>query len=234
MKKLLLSFAAIFAATSLMAQYDLEAILENPTEGSTVGGDNTTTFSYSVRNNGPNAVAQGDTIWLSYTVGTNLYDLDGQLNAASGIILPAPFPVGFTLTAAMLQTSVTINTSAITATTEVCGFVIGTNGAIDTPTDPNDTDNANNFSCFEVTPPALSTNELTELSISVFPNPAKDVLNIVANDEIASVVITTMDGKTVVTADSKTIDVASLNVGMYIYKVTTLSGKVSQGNFAKN
>ena len=72
------------------------------------------------------------------------------------------------------------------------------------------------------------------ISTSVYPNPASTELNIKTSEEITSVVITTTDGKTVATGNNSNINVASLNAGMYIYKVTTVSGKIGTGNFVKN
>lgn len=72
------------------------------------------------------------------------------------------------------------------------------------------------------------------ISASVYPNPANDVLNIKTTEDVASVVITTTDGKVVATSNTTNVNVASLKAGMYIYQVTTVSGKVGTGNFAKN
>lgn len=72
------------------------------------------------------------------------------------------------------------------------------------------------------------------VSTSVYPNPANSELNIKTTEEIATVVITTTDGKTVATGNSSNINVAALNAGMYIYKVTTVTGKIGTGNFVKN
>ncbi len=72
------------------------------------------------------------------------------------------------------------------------------------------------------------------IAASVYPNPATSDLNIKTTEDIASVVVTTTDGKTVATGNSSNINVASLNAGMYIYTVTTVSGKIATGNFVKN
>lgn len=79
----------------------------------------------------------------------------------------------------------------------------------------------------------LGVNE-NVISTSVYPNPASSELNIKTSEEITSVVVTTTDGKTVATGNSSNINVASLNAGMYIYQVTTVSGKIGTGNFVKN
>jgi hypothetical protein len=68
---------------------------------------------------------------------------------------------------------------------------------------------------------------------SVYPNPATDVLNIKTDEQIQSVVITSIDGKIVSSAVNATIDVSSLNAGVYVYEVRTTTGKVSKGNFVK-
>lgn len=72
-------------------------------------------------------------------------------------------------------------------------------------------------------------------SASVYPNPANNVLNISSTEDVASVRLMTTDGKVVATAVSSTsVNVADLNAGMYLYEITTVSGKVARGNFAKN
>lgn len=72
------------------------------------------------------------------------------------------------------------------------------------------------------------------IETSVYPNPANDVLNIVANEEIANVSILSLDGKVVAkAANAKTINVAELVSGVYLYEVTTTSGKVSRDTFMK-
>ena|SRR6218665_1585096 len=74
----------------------------------------------------------------------------------------------------------------------------------------------------------------TVIDANVYPNPAIDVLNIeVTGETIATVNITTLDGKTVSVSTSGKVDVSSLNAGMYLYNVTTATGKVSTGNFIK-
>ncbi|MNJ85963.1 hypothetical protein D3C87_34450 [compost metagenome] len=236
MKKLLLSLTAVFAVSSLMAQYDLEAILETPTEGSSVVASSNTTFSFGVKNNGPSAIPAGDTVWVCYAVGTTIYSLNGQAGYVSALVLPQAFPSGVTLTSAMLggATTITLNTSSYTSTTPVCAYIVGVNEAIDEDEDPNDTDNANNISCFSVTPAPLSIDENENIATSVYPNPATTVLNITSAEEVSVVNVMTTDGKIVATSNTTNVNIESLNAGMYLYQVTTVSGKVSQGNFIKN
>ena len=72
------------------------------------------------------------------------------------------------------------------------------------------------------------------ISSSVFPNPTNSILNIEVAEEVSSVEVVTMDGKTVARSTSKNIDVAELKAGLYIYRVTTVSGNMGTGNFVKN
>ena len=71
-------------------------------------------------------------------------------------------------------------------------------------------------------------------TVNVYPNPATSVLNIDSKEAISSVVVTTTDGKVVSTTNAASVNIESLNAGMYIYQVTSVSGKVSKGNFVKN
>jgi len=64
----------------------------------------------------------------------------------------------------------------------------------------------------------------------VYPNPANDVLNIAASAEVSNVSIIGLDGKVVssntVTGTTTSIDVATLNAGVYFYEVVTAKGTV--------
>lgn len=234
MKKLYTLIAAVLSTATLSAQsYDLEISLVTPASGSTVAGQFATDVDFSLTNNGPDAIAAGDTLWFSYTLGADVYSLDGVADASSYVILPAPFSSGITITAAQLG-GLTINLGSITANTNVCIVCWGVNGAINETSDPNDTDFANNIQCFTATPP--SNVGLTEdvISTSVYPNPANNELNISSIEEVTTVSVITMDGKVVANSTSTKVNVSTLVSGVYIYEVNTRSGKVSRGTFMKN
>ncbi len=76
--------------------------------------------------------------------------------------------------------------------------------------------------------------EEEQFSVGVYPNPTSDVLNIQSVEGVSSVNIVSMDGKVVATSNTNSVSVSSLNEGMYMYQVTTESGKMFSGNFAKN
>lgn len=69
-------------------------------------------------------------------------------------------------------------------------------------------------------------------TVKVFPNPANDVLNIQADGEVSNITITSLEGKVVKTTTDTTIDVSTLNAGVYIYSVV-VNGEVKTGNFVK-
>lgn len=233
MKKIYFLAVAMIASTSLFAQqYDVQVECTNPADGATVVGSAALNIDFTVTNAGPASVAIGDTIWFSYAIGTDIFDLDGTPSGATGIILQAAFPMGATITAAQLG-GLVLDLSQMTAQSDICVICWGTNGAIDLPSDPNDSDNTNNISCFTATPMPGAGIEENTISTSVYPNPANDVLNIVASEQIENVVILSLDGKVAATSTSSTVEVGNLTSGMYIYEVTTTSGKVSRDMFMK-
>ncbi|GEQ84809.1 hypothetical protein ULMS_03170 [Patiriisocius marinistellae] len=84
----------------------------------------------------------------------------------------------------------------------------------------------------------LSTQEQSKLRITLFPNPAKDVLMIsTTNIESSTVIIYNMLGKEVMTAVIDTnlhqLNVASLRAGMYLIQVTASDGKKQTFKFIK-
>ncbi len=71
------------------------------------------------------------------------------------------------------------------------------------------------------------------ISATVSPNPTSDVLNINAGEEVATVKIVTLDGKEVAIGTSASVNVSELSAGVYVYNVTTISGKIATGKFTK-
>lgn len=80
------------------------------------------------------------------------------------------------------------------------------------------------------------TNSIEEniTTASVYPNPVNDVVNFEVSEEIASIVITSLDGKVIATTTNTTLNVSDFNSGMYLYTLNTVSGKVANGSFTKN
>jgi hypothetical protein len=73
------------------------------------------------------------------------------------------------------------------------------------------------------------------IAVVAYPNPATDVLNVMAEgDEVVSISIIAMDGKVVSTVQGSVAQVADLTAGMYIYQAVTASGAVIRNTFTKN
>lgn len=82
----------------------------------------------------------------------------------------------------------------------------------------------------------LGVNSINKAAITanVSPNPVKNTLNINTNETLQKVEVYNMLGKTVLSSnsDSKSIDVSSLNSGVYLINITTENG-VSTKKFIK-
>jgi len=77
--------------------------------------------------------------------------------------------------------------------------------------------------------PTASVNEITNNSISIYPNPAKNQLTINVADKIENITIIDITGKTIknMTPTSKTINVSELTKGIYFLKVKTTNSVVT-------
>ena len=75
------------------------------------------------------------------------------------------------------------------------------------------------------------------LNITVYPNPAENVLNIDAAESLSSVKVIGMDGRVVIDTDvngnTTSIDVSGLEAGSYYYEVVSVNGDVSRSSFVK-
>ncbi|MBL1222329.1 T9SS type A sorting domain-containing protein [Chryseobacterium sp. L7] len=77
-------------------------------------------------------------------------------------------------------------------------------------------------------PGALSTSETakSKTDISLYPNPGSDIIHLKSDEEIKNIMITSLDGKSVLkTSDMKKIDISKLPKGVYILK-----GELKNGN----
>lgn len=79
----------------------------------------------------------------------------------------------------------------------------------------------------------VGMDETTKTGVMIYPNPSKDVLNIVTNGTLNTVVISNTNGKTVFNGNSKTIDISKFSKGVYFVKIETIEG-VSNSKFVKN
>lgn len=75
--------------------------------------------------------------------------------------------------------------------------------------------------------------EIGKIGVMVYPNPSKDMLNIVTNGTLNKVTISDFNGKVVFNGNSKAIDISALSNGVYFVKVETVQG-ISNTKFVKN
>jgi hypothetical protein len=81
-----------------------------------------------------------------------------------------------------------------------------------------------------------SVNE-ENLDLTIYPNPAQNVLNIDAAESLSSVKVIGMDGKVVIdeeiNGNTTSIDISSIEAGSYYYEVVSIDGIVSRNSFVK-
>ena len=79
--------------------------------------------------------------------------------------------------------------------------------------------------------------EVTGFDLTVYPNPANEVLNVKTTGVASSVSIVSMDGKVISTqamnGTSAVVNVAELQAGAYFYQVTAEDGSVVTNTFMK-
>ena len=85
--------------------------------------------------------------------------------------------------------------------------------------------------------PATNIEENVALEISLFPNPASDILNITSSETISEIEIVNVMGQVVkrieVNADNAVCDVEDLKAGVYVVRISTASATLSQQRFIK-
>lgn len=235
MKKnvLLCSFFACLASAAF-GQYDLQVTLTSPESGASATGVSDFEIVYSLRNNGPNEVPAGDTVYLAVLhSGSNFSLQNGEPGTVSLFVLPTAMPAGTVLSSAMLGANATTNLSSVSG--DVCIFAaVSLAGFTTIEGDPNDTNMDNNIDCFTSVPASASIESNTPVSAVAYPNPASDVLNIaVEGDEVVSVAVISLDGKVVSSIEGSTALVNDLTAGMYIYEARTASGAIIRNTFMK-
>lgn len=65
------------------------------------------------------------------------------------------------------------------------------------------------------------------MSVSVYPNPTTEMLNIQVNETIKQVTVYNMQGRKLIQDTSSALNVASLPAGIYLLEVLTVKGTAS-------
>ncbi|MDD3686716.1 MAG: T9SS type A sorting domain-containing protein [Bacteroidales bacterium] len=218
------SCLTVTRGTATPTECDLEAIFMTSNTNATpipatltiTVNDDVTVFP-GVANNGPDACN---------TTGTVAFSIDGAevmsqsvdfTGLTSGMVSPLTAS-GQTITAADM------NTMGLTGTFDVCMSVTY---------DGTDNVTANNETCVTITRNPVNVENNVVSNISIFPNPANDVLN-VANAENANITIVDMIGNVVATVDNasanQSINISNLANGTYFVRV---NGEVFKFNVVK-
>jgi hypothetical protein len=71
-----------------------------------------------------------------------------------------------------------------------------------------------------------SIEEISTATISIFPNPVKDILNIKSNSLIENVLLTDLNGNVLMCSNTSTLDLSKLNPGFYRLNVKTSQGTI--------
>lgn len=230
MKKFYTLLVAVgFSAMAFSQGYDLEVALVTPASGSTQAASAAVPVEFTITNNGPSTLAAGDTLFVGYSKGTQTaYSLTNVAGQASGFILQADLASG----AALTTGSNDFDLSSFVNGDTVIVICYGSGLASLSGNDPNDSNPFNNLDVFFIG----STSSVAELTaeVMVYPNPAVDVLNVEANEEVENIAIVALDGRVVLEAENTTsIDVSNLTSGRYIYRVQTNSGAILTDSFVK-
>ncbi len=79
---------------------------------------------------------------------------------------------------------------------------------------------------------SVGINEMDKVAVVVYPNPAKDRINILSNRQVLEVRLVNFAGKVVYSGIEKSIDISRLSAGVYFVQTVTSSG-VSSIKFVK-
>lgn len=181
-------------------------------------------------------LASVDTSLAGFSIvdGTRFYNV--AVNLSSAVTIPGDhkFWAGIVLptggnSMALYTTNMQTNpfADAVTHTGEFWD-----NGSFHTFGDANNWNADLALAIYPVVSLTASVNENVVEAV-VYPNPANDVLNIKAKEDVTTINVMTMDGKLVASANGTTVNVDGLSAGMYMYEAVTVTGKVARGNFSK-
>ena len=84
-----------------------------------------------------------------------------------------------------------------------------------------------------VTTQILGTGENSVEKIAIYPNPAKDFVNINTNSKVSKVTVFGTDGKQLLEDSNSKINVSKLPAGVYLLKIDFADGKSSTQKIVK-
>jgi len=248
MKKIyaLLAFALLGATTFAQRALDIELRLTTPVDGSTVPQSNAQQIVFDFENVGDDLVEDDIIIFYiaNYTTG-EFYNFGGENLNDSGVLVDAiqvnSQTVGLVNTM-VINSNILNGGTPFTFNTNAAGFNVGDNIMViaeiyeTASSNPGDEDQGamgNNFGEFYLSAPVSAVANAKNTFFKAFPVPAIDQLTVVADEEVASIAIISLDGKVVSTVAGNKADVSKLTSGVYMYEATTVSGLKTVSKFVK-
>lgn len=227
MKKLLLSLL-VGASTVAFAQKNISLTLISPAENAIVEKQTAFNVQMTVKNEGSVAVTTQDTILIGFFLNNNI------LNGPNGPLILRVIPTADIAPGASNNYSLNgLSLSFNQAGTATFCAVAALRG--DTGTTGNDNADCNNITLAFRT--GLNEENQLAQSLKVYPNPAKDVLNIsIDTKETVMMNIFDITGKLVETVNVENgnaqVDVRNYNNGVYLYQLNNTEGKsIKTGKF---
>lgn len=234
MKKLLLSvFATLALGLSVSAQKDISITLTSPANGDQIDEGAPFNVVFTVTNAGTVDIVATDSVyWGLYFGAQNIFGNSIFLATRTQDTVPAGGSWNVTIP------NISFPTINDTVTNNMCivGFLYeGTNA-----NPSSEPDSLNNISCATVTLNAgaastvsLEENVLSASSVSVYPNPATDVVTFETfGFEGGNIVISTLTGQKVAELKAQAsveFNVSTMDAGIYIYSVSSSTGEVKTG-----
>lgn len=234
---------SVFFTMNLSAQSDLSVHYINYSNGEVIATDTIYTDFY-LKNNGNTNYMVGDTIYVSAKINGTYFGLDLMGNKTA-IVLEDHFHTGdsLTKTTGYLIGSQTLLFFPGATTLEMCVIVWGKGLAsvdVTNGTFPLDSEPSNNVTCVTYDPSQLGVEMLERNQVSIYPNPATDAVTFdfgtsgnykvqITNTLGQIVSLVTITGEV-----NKTINISSLDAGLYQYSIFDANGQRSAvGKFIK-
>ena len=217
MKKLLLSvfmFGGLFAS----AQQDIELTLTSPVTGGAIKNGVAFDINYTIKNKGI-ALTSADTIFVVFTINNK------QISTQSGPIfqiITSGLAVDQSINRSLTGLALSF-TAAGTANLCALSFL-----------EADSINDANNVGCAAVNlefKVGVTEVEKAAESLSVYPNPASDLINFAIDyNKATAVKMMDITGRVIETVNfnlnNAQVDVRNYNAGIYMYQVLDNEGKV--------
>jgi len=229
----LFAFALLISGTSVVhaqqRKCEMNIELISPSEGQVIPAYAQYNLDAKITNSGPNTLKVGDTLFYNIpTIPLAAYDF---------YVMEDSIPMGSSMTV-HIGTLVNINQNE---SDETASFYIKIVSNPDGTGPYIDEDLTNNFDQNTITYKPCGTNGGTAvrdvngevLNVTLFPNPANNLLQVKAEDlKVSRVIVTDISGRVVakkaVNAEKEIrLDIAALPAGMYFLKLDTDKGTAS-------